>query len=85
LAEDDLKILGEAIDAAKKVVTDGKADKTALESAAKELNDKIMPIGAKMYESAKESSGSDDSKPEDDGTKPEEGPVEGEVIDDKKE
>ena len=39
LADADVKTLNEAIDAAKKVVSDEKADKTALEAAAKELND----------------------------------------------
>ena len=53
LADEDMKTLNEAIDAAKKVAGDEKADKDALEAAAKELNDKIMPIGAKMYEAAK--------------------------------
>jgi molecular chaperone DnaK len=85
LADEDVKTLNEAIDAAKKVVADEKSDKTALETAAKELNDKIMPIGAKMYESAKPSSSSDDSKPEDNDSKPEDGPVEGEVMDETKE
>ena len=37
--------------------------KEKLEAAAKELSDKIMPIGAKMYqEAAKEDSKSDDKK-----------------------
>lgn len=84
LADDDMKTLNEAIDDAKKVVKDDKADKDALESAAKALNDKIMPIGAKMYESAKP----DESKPEDGDTKSDDkkddGPIEGEVVDDNK-
>jgi molecular chaperone DnaK len=85
LAEDDIKALDEAIDAAKKIISDDKADKTALETAAKELSDKIMPIGAKMYESAKTSSDSGSTaQPESGDTKPEDGPIEGEVVDDKK-
>ena len=86
LAEDDIKALDEAIDTAKKVISDDKADKTTLETAAKELSDKIMPIGAKMYESAKTSSDSDSTStpPESSDTKPEDGPIEGEVVDDKK-
>ncbi len=83
LADADVKTLNEAIDAAKKVVSDEKADKTALEAAAKELNVKIMPIGAKMYESAKTNSSSTEPKAEDNSTKPEDGPIEGEVVDDK--
>jgi len=90
LADDDMKTLNEAIDEAKKAAKDDKADKEALETAAKELSEKIMPIGAKMYESAQadseegskekeESSGSDtkDSKEEDE-------PAEGEVVDEDK-
>jgi len=50
ISEDDLKTLNEAVEAAQKVVADAKASKEDLEKAAQELNDKIMPIGAKMYE-----------------------------------
>jgi molecular chaperone DnaK len=83
LADEDVKTLNEAIDTAKKVVADEKADKTALEAAAKELNDKIMPIGAKMYESAKTSSENSESKSaEEPKPKSEDGPIEGEVVDD---
>lgn len=92
LSDDDMKTLNEAIDAAKEISKDDKADKDKLEAAAKELNDKIMPIGAKMYESAK--SAESDKSSEDGEKKPDEGgeqksdekkgdgPVEGEVVDD---
>ena len=79
LSDDDMKALNQAIDTAKDVAKDDKADKEKLENAAKELNDKIMPIGAKMYESAKTSASTDGADKKDDG------PVEGEVVDDKKE
>ncbi len=83
LADEDMKTLNEAIDEAKKVAKDEKADKATLEGAVKTLNDKIMPIGAKMYEQAnkeeKPAEYSEDKK-DDQG-----GPVEGEVVDDKKE
>lgn len=52
LSEEDVKTLDEAIESAKKVAGDEKADKEAIEAAAKELGEKIMPIGAKMYEQA---------------------------------
>ena len=52
LSDDDKKTLDQAVEAGKKVVADEKADKAALEAAAKELNDKLMPIGSKMYEQA---------------------------------
>ncbi len=90
LADEDMKTVNEAIDAAKKVAGDEKADKDALEAAAKELNDKIMPIGAKMYESTKADSADSeqqtaDSDEKSDGKsgKDKDEPVEGEVVDDK--
>jgi molecular chaperone DnaK len=84
VSDDDKKTLDEAIEAAKKVVADEKADKEALESAAKELNDKMMPIGAKLYESASASEGSDSDADKSD--KSDDEPIEGEVVDeDKKE
>jgi len=82
ISDDDKKTLDEAIEAAKKVISDDKADKDALENAAKELNDKLMPIGAKMYEQA-----SSDTKAEDDASSTEADDktdaIEGEVVDDK--
>ncbi len=84
LSEDDVKTLDEAVEAAKKVVADEKADKDTLEAAAKELNDKTMPIGAKMYQEA-----SKDAETEDGGSETEEKKsdkdetVEGEVVDEK--
>lgn len=86
LAEEDVKTLDEAIDAAKKVVGDDKADKEALEKAAKELQDKMMPIGAKMYESTKDDTPPENSEKTDDkknGNDKDE-PVEGEVVDEDK-
>src|SRR4051812_27702016 len=53
IAEDDKKTLDDAVETAKKEAKDD-ADKDALEAAAKALNDAIMPIGAKMYEAAKD-------------------------------
>jgi len=81
IAEEDIKKVDEAVEKAKKVVADDKADKDALEAATKELNDVIMPIGAKMYESA----GGDDT-PEEDKKSDEDkdGPIEGEVVDEDK-
>ncbi|HET7060248.1 MAG TPA: molecular chaperone DnaK [Candidatus Saccharimonadales bacterium] len=82
LSDDDKKILDEAVEAAKKVVADEKADKEALENATKELNDKLMPIGSKMYEQASADESKSESDSDDkDGKKDE--AVEGEVVDDK--
>jgi molecular chaperone DnaK len=81
ISDDDKKAIDEAVEKAKKVVADDKADKDTLESAAKELNDVLMPIGAKMYENAASTdapgaeAGAEDKKSDD-------GPVEGEVVDD---
>jgi molecular chaperone DnaK len=81
LSEDDLKKLDEAVETAKKAVADEKADKDSLEAAAKALNDVIMPIGAKMYESAKDEKPAEDAP---DGKKSDKDePVEGEVVDEK--
>ena len=81
--DEDKKTLEEAIEAAKKVIADEKADKDALENAAKELNDKMMPIGAKMYEQA----AADEAKSEDESSSESDDKdeaIEGEVVDDEK-
>ena len=85
LSDEDKKVIDEAVEAAKKVSSDEKADKEAFEAAAKELNDKIMPIGAKMYESAaKEEQPADDTEAKVDDKKDKDEPVEGEVVDEDK-
>ena len=79
ISEEDKKVITEAVEEAKK--HKDSEDKAEIESAAKALNDAIMPIGAKMYEAAsKEKSKSEDDKKSDDKDEP----VEGEVVDDKK-
>ncbi len=85
ISEDDVKKLDEAVETAKKVVADDKADKDTLEAATKALNDVLMPIGAKMYESAAKDETPEEDKAEAADAKKEDGPVEGEVVDDKKE
>ncbi len=86
LAEEDVKTLDEAIESAKKVASDDKADKDAIESAAKELSDKIMPIGAKMYEQAAKEEAPTETEGEDGDNKSKADEAqEGEVVDDKKE
>jgi molecular chaperone DnaK len=83
IAEDDAKKIDEAVEKAKKVVADEKADKDALEAAAKELNDVLMPIGAKMYEAASKEAPAEDSTKSDGDSKKGDDPIEGEVVDDK--
>ena len=95
LSEDDKKSLDEALEAARKVVKDEKVSKEDLEKTAKELSDKMMPIGAKMYEQAakdEEAAADSSEAPSEgeggetasDGKKSEDGPVEGEVVDNDK-
>ncbi len=84
LSEEDVKVFDEAAKAAQEAAKDENADKDALESAAKELQDKIMPIGAKMYEQADSEKPADDANVSDADTKDKDDTVEGEVVDDKK-
>jgi molecular chaperone DnaK len=79
ISEDDVKKIDEAVEKAKKLVADDKADKDALEAATKELNDILMPIGAKMYEAAGADETPADDKKADGEDK--DGPIEGEVVD----
>lgn len=77
ISDDDAKTIKSAVEEAKK--HKDATDKDELEAALKALNDAIMPIGAKMYEAA-----SKEAEAEGDDKKTDEGPVEGEVVDDKK-
>lgn len=81
ISEDDVKVIKEAVEEAKKVKENADASKDELEAAVKALNDKIMPIGAKMYEAAAK-----EDAPEADGDeeKKNDGPVEGEVVEEDK-
>jgi len=87
LSEEDLKTLQSAIDEAKTHLE--ATDKDELEKAAKDLTDAIMPIGAKMYESAQaeekpaEDSEKSDDKKSDKKKSDKDEPVEGEVVDEK--
>ncbi|MGB4795814.1 MAG: molecular chaperone DnaK [Candidatus Saccharimonadales bacterium] len=91
VSDDDKKTIDEAVEKAKKAVADDKADKEALEAATKELNDVLMPIGAKMYEqAAKEAEAAAPSEDASEETSSEtkkgkkddkDAPIEGEVVD----
>ena len=52
ISDDDKKTIEEAVKEAKKALEEAGDDKDKLEAATKELSDKIMPIGAKMYQQA---------------------------------
>jgi molecular chaperone DnaK len=79
ISDDDKKVITDAIEEAKK--HQSSEDKDELESAAKALNDAIMPIGAKMYEAA--SKETKETSPEEGEAKKDDEPIEGEVVDDK--
>lgn len=90
MSDDDKKAVDEAVKEAKDIKED--ADKETIEAAAKKLNDILMPIGAKMYESADADAGTDaDAESSDDAEKKDkksdkkakDGPIEGEVVDEK--
>lgn len=83
LVDADMKTLNEAIDTAKKVAKDDKANKDSLEEAAKTLSDVMMPIGAKMYQNASNDADTTSENKETEQKSSEEGPIEGEVVDDK--
>jgi molecular chaperone DnaK len=85
IADEDKKTLDEAVEAAKKVVAEEKSTKEDLEKAAGELNEKLMPIGAKMYEQASADETPEEDKATDEDKKSDTGeePIEGEVVDDK--
>ena len=77
ISDDDKKTIEDAVKDAKKVLEDESSDKDAFESATKELNEKIMPIGAKLYQSAADQSGDKKSDSKSDSDEP----VDGEVVD----
>lgn len=85
VSDDDKKAIDEAVEAAKKVVDDDKATKEDIEAATKALNDVLMPIGAKLYEAASKEAQAESDEPSSDTSQKgkEEGPVEGEVVDEK--
>ena len=78
ISDDDKEVIKKAVEEAKKVLEDADADKEKYESAASELSNKIMPIGAKLYQ--QEAPKSDD-KSSDDKKSDNDDAVEGEVVD----
>ena len=79
ISDEDKEAIKSAVKDAKEVLENKGDDKDALEAATKELNDKIMPIGAKMYQAASEDAKKSDDKSDD--KKDDDGAVEGEVVD----
>ena len=83
ISDDDKQTIKKAVEEAKKVLNDTDADKDKFEEASKELSDKIMPIGAKLYQSAQEDAKTEDTKSDNNkkDQKSDDEPVEGEVVD----
>ena len=77
MSDEDKKVITDAVEEAKK--HKDAEDKDELVSAAKALNDAMMPIGAKMYEQAAK----DEAPASDDPEKKTDEPVEGEIVDEK--
>jgi molecular chaperone DnaK len=79
ISDEDKKAIEDAVAEAKK--HENATDKDELEAATKELNEKIMPIGAKLYEAAgKEAEAAEGAADAD----KKDAPVEGEVVDEDK-
>jgi molecular chaperone DnaK len=83
ISDKDKETIKKAVEEAKEVLKKSETDKDALEKASKELNDKIMPIGAKLYQqkSEEEPKAETDEKTKDKDNKSGDEPVEGEVVD----
>lgn len=82
ISDEDKEVIKKAVEEAKK--HKDSEDKEKLEKAVKELNDILMPIGAKMYKAAadeKAAESKDDDKKSD--KKEDDQAVEGEVVDEK--
>ncbi len=83
ISDDDKKVIEDAVAEAEKHKES--EDKEQLETAAKALQDAIMPIGAKMYEAAAKEASEADAKADDESSdKKNDEPVEGEVVDEDK-
>lgn len=82
ISDEDKKTIEEAVKEAKKALEEAGDDKDKLEAATKELSDKIMPIGAKMYQQASGDANNGETKTHhvnaDDNK--DDGAVEGEVV-----
>ncbi|MBR3257322.1 molecular chaperone DnaK [Candidatus Saccharibacteria bacterium] len=82
ISDDDKETIKKACEAAKEVLNDDTADKEKLEEATKELDNRIMPIGAKLYQ-ASTSDASDSSSSASGDKNDDSDAVEGEVVDNK--
>lgn len=81
ISDEDKETIKKAVEEARKVLADENADKDKFEEAAKELSDKIMPIGAKMYQANNADSNADGADSANNKADDKDEPVEGEVVD----
>ena len=79
ISDEDKETIKKAIEEAKEVLKDTAADAAKYEEAEKALSNKIMPIGAKLYQSASTDSSANDGNSSKGASNGE--PVEGEVVD----
>ena len=77
ISDEDKDTIKKACDAAKEVLKDETADKDKLEEATKDLDNRIMPIGAKLYQQGSTDANTGEA-PKDD--KSDDEAVEGEVV-----
>jgi len=84
ISDDDKKEIEKAVEEAKKHKDSD--DKDELEKAAKDLQEAIMPIGAKLYQAASEEPQADEKADDkaDKKSKKSDEPVEGEIVDEDK-
>ncbi len=81
ISDDDAKTIKEAVETAKKVLDNKDADKDELEKAATDLSEKLMPIGAKMYQQTGDDKKKDSDSSDKKSDSKDDDAVEGEVVD----
>ena len=81
ISSEDQDKIKEAVKSAREVLNQDDADQEKYETAAKDLSEVIMPIGAKLYQTSAQD-GKDESKADNSGDSgSSDDPVEGEVVD----
>ena len=81
ISDEDKETIKKAVEEARKVLNDEASDKDKFEEATKELSDKIMPIGAKLYQAESGEAKAEDGAKSDADSSDGDEPVEGEVVD----
>ena len=81
ISDEDKETIKKAVEEARKVLNDEASDKDKFEEATKELSDKIMPIGAKLYQAESGEAKAEDGAKSDADSSDSDEPVEGEVVD----